>query len=309
MGSAAALEPYSLHILHPPSLKIPGSGAAIRIMSLDSTLQSILLHPVTLNLLQATIGVLVIGFTPPSSVIRIAALPLILLCLCLIIPTCLEKVQRVIWTGLLAGNSTHFLLQYIETALLSKWSFETRGPSSRPLTAQAPSINGKLKNSGTAKGTSAKEATERLKFGYHTFFSYRYTDTPYEVKGVPPFSIKAHSYVPSRGEFLRRKAIIICVCYLTLDLATSNTEKEQNPRLFSAQNVPFFMRTYNLSTEGLIVRFATTLGLWVSLYCVIQLYMSTIAFVCVACGLDETKCWRPTFGSLSEAYTVRQFWG
>ena len=278
-------------------------------MSLDSTLKSILLHPVTLNLLQATIGVLVVGFTSPASVIRFAALPLVLLCLCLIIPTCLEKVHRVIWTGLLAGNSTHFLLQYIETALLSKWSFETRGPSSRPVITQDPQINGKFSRNGEAKATHAKETTQRLKFGYLAFSSYRYTDTPYEVKGVPPFSTKAPNHVPSRGDFLRRKAIIVCLCYLTLDLATSNTEKEQNPRLFSAQNVPFFRRTHNLSIEELIVRLATTLGLWVSLYCVIQLYMSTIAFLSVACGLDETKSWRPTFGSLSEAYTVRQFWG
>ena len=278
-------------------------------MSLDSTLRSILLHPITLNLLQAAIGVLVVGFTSPSSVIRLAALPLILLCLCLIIPTCLEQVHRVIWTGLLAGNSTHFLLQYIETALLSKWSFETRGPSSRPLIKQDPKIIGKLSGSGKAEATHAEDITERLKFGYLAFFSYRYTDTPYEVKGVPLFSTKVPGYVPSRGDFLRRKGLIICLCYLTLDLATSNTDKEQNPRLFSAQNVPFFMRNRNLSIEELIVRLATTLGLWVSLYCVIQLYMSTIAFISVACGLDETKSWRPTFGSLSEAYTIRQFWG
>ncbi|KAL9120579.1 MAG: hypothetical protein Q9187_002866 [Circinaria calcarea] len=126
---------------------------------------------------------------------------------------------------------------------------------------------------------------------------------------MPPFSAKNPKYIPSRGQFLLHKAAIFLICYTILDLATSGPpQPDVNAKNFSARKVPLFSRLSTVSGEDLIIRLATTVGLWVSLYCVIQVGTSLHAFICVALNIDEPKDWRPSFGSLKEAYSVCRFW-
>jgi len=65
----------------------------------------------------------------------------------------------------------------------------------------------------------------------------------------------------------------------------------------------------NRSVEQLIIRSASTLGFWIILYCIIQTYMGSMAFVSVALRFSQVDSWRPGFGPITEAYTVRRFWG
>ena len=269
-----------------------------------------LLHPAVVYLFETITVACILGFTTPSSPVRLAALPLLVACVAIVIPTALDRTGRIFWASYFTGSGITCLLQYIETALLSHWSFETRSSSLVPRDLSAKATTNGGTNGKEGNTTSRGIVGDRLRFGYRAVFSYRNIGAPDEVKNVPRFSTKDPQYVPSRRRFLLHKLLIILVCYTILDLATSAPQQaDVNAINFSARKVPFFRRLGTVSGEDLIVRVATTLGLWVSLYCVIQAGTNFYAFLCVGLGIDERKDWPPSFGSLKEAYSVRRFWG
>ena len=100
--------------------------------------------------------------------------------------------------------------------------------------------------------------------------------------------------------------MLLLTRYLTLDLGNIVSQPERNHMAFHASRVSLTNRD-NWSPGNLLVRSSSMLGFWISLYCVIQLYIGLIAFVTVALGLDKVKSWPPAFGPITEAYTVRRF--
>ena len=266
-----------------------------------------LLHPFFVYVFQATLAASILGFTSPSSSTRLNALALQLACVTILVSTSLNRTGRIFWASYLAGNGSTCLLQYINTALLKRWSFDTKGAvTTSQWSSKANRDGSNDKHNVAFCGT----ASDRLLFGYRAVFSSRHIGTPDEVKNVPPFSTIDPHYVPSRTRFLLQKAVIFLACYTILDLATSGPpQPDANAINFSARKVPFFSRISTVSSEELVIRLATTLGLWVSLYCVIQAGTSLYAFTSVILHINEPKNWPPAFGSLKEAYSVRQFWG
>ena len=260
-----------------------------------------MLYPLSLIVFQVFCNAVVIGFTAPFSSIRLAILPLIVSCVSLVIPACLRTTERTLWAALLGAHSASFLLQYVETALLSRWSFQHLGPLDT-----AAKDKDKEERSPTQE-TRHGSMLERLRFGLFAASSTRNVGTSYQVKNVPPFSRGDPDFTPSRAQFLRDKVVTVVLCYLTLDLLTFNPQADENAEIFSVNNVSLFDRA-NLSAEKLIIRVASSLAFWASLYCIIQLYMSSIALITVASGLSKVKSWPPGFGALSDAYTVRRFW-
>ena len=269
-----------------------------------------LLHPLTVYVCQVTISALILGFTFPSSLVRFAALPAHVVCVTLLILNSLNSTGRIFWASYFAGGGISCLLHYIETALLSHWSFETNNTS---LCSRGFSTTIKTtKDSGSPKAPILARETvwKRTRFGFRAVFSYRNVGTSQEVKNVPLFSAKDSQYVPSRGQFLIYRMTLFWVCYTILDLVTSGPQQPDiNAMSFAASKVPFFGRLGAISMEDLVVRIATTAGLWVSIYCVLQAGSSLYSFIFVAFKIDEPKDWRPAFGSLREAYSLRRFWG
>ena len=268
-------------------------------------IESILLHPVTHYILQNAVSIAIIGFTSPASIVRYAALPPMVLCSWILMPTYLERTQRTILAAFLSGGVMSSILGYIDTALLTKWSFETDGPSTTVVPKK--DADRKSNSGGRTTRTVGSSSWKRLRFGYAAAYANRYCGTPHEVPHVPPFSYRDPTYVPSRGKFLLDKAAVCLVSYLVLDLAGSNSQPGKNKVLYSAEEVPLF-GTRGISRERLQVRLYTTLGFWVANYCVVQLVLGVSALIRVAIGLDGPKYWRPIFGSLSEAYSIRRFW-
>jgi hypothetical protein len=208
----------------------------------------------------------------------------------------MEATGRVIWAALLGEHSVTFLVQYIDTVLLSKWNVEAGGPISSPAV-------------DTVHTQRLPMTTwDRLRFGYRAAMSTRNLGTPYEVKGVPRFSAKHPNYVPSKAVFLRQKALHLFSCYLVLDILTFVSQPDQNQALYNTARISI-ADPDNRSIERLIIRSASTLGFWVSLFCIIQAYMGSVAFLSVALGISPIESWQPGFGSIGEAYTVRRFWG
>ena len=266
-----------------------------------------LLHPLAVYLFQTITAASILGFTSSSSPVRLAAVPLEVACVAVLIQTSLARTGRIVWASYFAGSGITCLFHYVETALLSRWSFESKY---RTLCApDVPTVSGG--SGGNTRLTASRDTVwDRLRFSYRAIFSSRNIGTSDEVKNVPPFSAEDSKYVPSRRRYLLQKAAIFLVCYMILDLATSQPQQPGvNAVNFSARKVPVFSRLSTVSTPDLVVRLATTIGLWISLYCVIQAGYSFYAFVGVALHIDEPKSWPPPFGSLKEAYSIRRFWG
>lgn len=256
--------------------------------------------------LQVSLNALIIAFTSPSSLLRLMSLPLVVLCVHQVLPICLEATGRVIWAALLGAHSITFLFQYLDTALLTKWSAEVGGPTADQNKETIQSNKGR--NDRQSLPTRKIAMWDRLRFGYYAAVSTRNVGYPFEVSGVPHFSSNNPTYVPSRRTFLREKASLLLSCYLVLDLLTLASQPDQNPVLYRPSNISW-SNAGNRSVERLVIRSASTFGFWLSLYCIIQAYMGSMAFLSVALGFSEVNSWRPGFGPISEAYSVRRFWG
>ena len=266
---------------------------------------SLLLHPLPLYLSEVTISAIVIGFTSPNSFTRLASLPLILICTHLCVSTALERTERTFWASLYGGSSIGWAIHYVEIALLSRWSYENRGPNP-PSKQQLKNVESRHKD--IREETKTAGFLEHLRYGYLVTFSFRNCGTPYEVRNVPHFSRKDPAYLPTRGTYLRHAAASAFICYLFLDLSSLGMQPEKNPILYSSERVPLFARLGDISREELLMRTGTSVGVWASMYCMLTLYQDIASFTCVMSDCDDVKSWRPAFGPLKEAYSMRRFW-
>ena len=282
-------------------------------------LTSLLLHPISLVISQVLLTALAISFTRPSSLIRPAGLPLVITAAWLIAAICLQRIPRMSLASIVAGNGPAYLLRYIDLVLLSKWSYETGGPTALldpPRPKQERRGNAVVSSSSSSSDGRTKSGLpgtifSRLRFGLNMTLSSRFTNTPWEVKNVPPFSASDRNYVPSRSAFLRHNAVVSLICYLVVDFfSLAGQSPESNAVTFASQRVPFFTRLGEIEGEQLAIRIIASLTLWLNIYCITRMGYSILAVVAVGTGFSrEVSAWRPPFGRLAEAYTVRRFWG
>lgn len=254
--------------------------------------------------------ILIIGFTSPNAILRPAVVPLIVLCASKVV-TISPTLLRGPWSAWCCGTIACHLVNYIECALIAKWSFETQNPTASA-GPQVPAVKHKDRHEfKITTQTGGGTFKERFRFGYFVFFSYRNVGTPYMVKGTPEFSTKDPNYVPSRREFLFRGATLIILAILALDLASLAAQPlEYNKVAFSVEAVPIFRgSSENLKMEKLVVRSATVLGFWLVQYLVINGIISLFSFIHVALGIEDVQLYRPNFGPIREAHSLRQFWG
>ncbi|MCJ1314688.1 hypothetical protein MMC25_008370 [Agyrium rufum] len=255
------------------------------------------LYCLSLYFLHFTTSAAIIGFTGPESLIRKAGLPLELLFAWEIFSTCLKTEQSTFWTALLGGCVIGWTLQYIEVVLLSKWNYKlSHNPKAKELQHTNLAFDGYSENS----------IWNRLCFGYYIVMSFRHCGTSHEVKNVAPFSYKDPSYVPSKPTFLLQTAATVLLSYAFLDLAGL---AENDPAPFSSSNIPIFKRRDFPTASDLFIRFTSSAAFWLSLWCFLLIIQGVVAFTLVAIDANDVKPWRPAFGPLGEAYSVRRFWG
>lgn len=270
-------------------------------------------HPLLLLAAEILSIALVTGFTPSSSPLRIAVLVLLSLCVWRAISTCTNHISRNPWAAFVAGYLATFFLHYLSTAVLSRWSFDKQGPSpinAAPVERQSAQsgtiISGKPGRKRSAGGGLRATFWDRLKFGFQVATSFRYIGTPYQARNVPHFSASDPSYVPSRSNFLSRKAIIFLISFAVLDLINLGADP---PLDFSPETIPLFTRVSHVTGQQLLTRLMTTLGYGIAVCSFQQLIHSIAALIDMGFGFSKVESWRPLFGSLEEAYTLRRFWG
>jgi hypothetical protein len=280
-------------------------------------------NPYIVFLLEISMISLVLGLTKPSSITRPAVLPFIAGCAYSLVVNSIKYLRpRAPWAALLGAQGPIFLLLYVEMALLSKWDFEARGPSSR-LPRPREGTNSAVQGSKTSFDGeerpiprieithSGREGTtrERLCFGFNSTISFRDVNKPFEVKNVPYFSEKDHNYAPLRANFLTWTALRFVACYLVLDLIESQPAPPNADEIFALSSVPVFRRLSEVSIEEIFIRTIGSFSFWVMIYALLHCLYAFSAFVAVGSGLSDAREWRPFMGSISEAYTIRGFWG
>lgn len=270
-------------------------------------------HPLLLLVVEILSIALVTGFTPSSSPLRIAVLVLLSLCVWRGISACTDHISRNPWAAFVAGYLATFLLHYASTAVLSRWSFDEQGPS--PINAASAErqgaksgtiINGKPGRKRSADDGVRATFWNRLKFGFQVAISFRYIGTPSQARNVPHFSASDPGYVPSRSNFLSRKAVIFLISFTVLDLINLGADP---PLDFSPETIPFFTRVSHVTGQQLLTRLITTLGYGIAVCSFQQLIHSIAALIDIGFGFSKVESWRPLLGSPEEAYTIRRFWG
>lgn len=281
-----------------------------------------LLHPFTFLVVQKSIIIVLLAFSPSGSIFRPLLFPILLTCNYYLLPSYTLYITRSAWIGFLSGEVLTGPLDYLEKVLLSRWSFEYNGPSAEATTrnetekGEGDVVVGKrlTQAHGTASSTPSRtkrDTWKRIKFGTWVAISNRYIASPYQARNTPPYSASYPAYIPSRRAFLRRRGFVFLGCYLITDLLLLANRPALNPILYAQENVSFFPRLLarDIPASQILTRISTTLGFWFGAYIIIQGYYSATAFIAVVSGLSTPADRRPTFGSPGDAYTIRRFWG
>ena len=261
-----------------------------------------MLNPLILFAGQLLVTVVVLGFSTRRSAIRITIIPVLTICCALIVPRCMQFVHRSSWAALVGGYSTTFLLQYIATIISDRQDSLGEGSSHE--------MNGYRSAKEVRRNSNQARTSlwERVNSGLESACSCRWSGTPHEVRNVPLFSNQDPSYEPTRAVFLRHHIFLLVSCYLMLDVLSLGADPEKNKIFFAPAMIPFFTRLDQVSGEELAMRIFGTLGSGLGVFCSQQGVYSIVALIAVGLGRSEPRYWRPLFGSVSDAYTVRRFW-
>lgn len=163
---------------------------------------------------------------------------------------------------------------------------------------------------GTAVKAEAAQDTfsSRFAFGQKVAGSDRMVDTPWEAKNVAPFSTSEPNYVPTRARIIVQQLWNISTS-LVLREIVMEVEMSMYPSYTARSRVPILTRLDEVSREEVMVRLILGIGYWLFSYCTVQIVLGTIAVLFALSKPGKVRELRPMFGSLSEAYTVRGFWG
>lgn len=281
-------------------------------MSSPAWLGEALTHYITITVLQKTLSASVIGFTSPDSLLRPGLLAVQLMLASLVCRSAaLDGINSNIRVCVMAGIFMEPIV-FLDQAVLSRWTFEARGPTSffpskKTSTGSRKTAVGRVQKDDISLGSDS--AWMRYLFGLATSTNWRLLNTPWEVNGCPQFSAADKAYVPSRPRFLVKATAVFLACYYFMDfLIVAGGQNPPNISAFMPDKVPVFTGLGEITAEEVITRLAASIMHFVGTYCVVQSFYYATAVPCVALG-SQVRDWRPAFGSLSELYTVRKFWG
>ncbi|KAI1792380.1 membrane bound O-acyl transferase family-domain-containing protein [Ganoderma leucocontextum] len=139
---------------------------------------------------------------------------------------------------------------------------------------------------------------KRIYYAISILWSPRLIGWDTQVANVPPLMTK------SRAVFLRQAAYTVVKSALVVDLAGTYVKLQPLIELRGTPGFPTGLRGYLMASMCLFAYCTKT-------YASVRLQHSCLAIVCVATGLGngDPEMWPDLFGSWSDAYTVRRFWG
>jgi hypothetical protein len=282
---------------------------------MESSMPFFLIHPLSRIFLQLLLSALVLGFTHPTSTIRLVAFPLqcLFVLLTFVPPIPVFDSSRV-FSNIYGVATVCCFLQYIDAGLLSRWSFDARGPTS----ANGGMLHIVKRDHNSSCGGKTSDHTKRdllarLRFGIWIGIPWnpRLIHTPWQVTGTPDFPA---GRIPSRAEFLCKAVLRLVAYFLFADLVTTMGSRDasmakRNQKLFDGSRVPFFARLGSTNGEEVMIRFGATLFFGLTTYVSVQIFHTVAQIVAVGSGLSGVEGWKPMYGSLTDCWSIRQFWG
>ena len=271
------------------------SAPGFRIM-LSTTLSEYTFRNVYfIHLLEQVTLLLVLAYTRANTLIRTATLPVMFLIFVQAMKLDSSPDTRKLYRVLLSDWASVVLLQYIDTALISRWDWSHGGPTSF--------------KGGTNILVAKTPAASRLCWALEVTTNQRWTRTPWEIKNIPPFSTREPNYTPSRSKFVIQRLLIATVTYMTVNILSSNhADPAVKQVMFSVRQEKVFSRLSEISGEEIIKRVIVTSTIWITIYCIVTTIYNVISVLAVATGIYESADWRPLFGKLGQLTTVRGFW-
>lgn len=134
-------------------------------------------------------------------------------------------------------------------------------------------------------------------------WNIRRVGTRWQAKNVPA---SAALQTQSRTGFVLRRVAVTLLAYVFVDAVVSMPPPEQD--MVRADKAALFS-LQSLTPGDVAFRFGTVVGYWLTTG-ILNLFMNNVgAVAAVALGLDTPADCPPLYGSFSEAYTVRRFWG
>lgn len=143
-----------------------------------------------------------------------------------------------------------------------------------------------------------------ISFGSATglLFNFRRVGTPWQIKNVPS---TADIRAQSPESFLIRRIAVTAACYLFLDIMVSLPPPD--PAMVRSDKVALSLR--GLSVDDVIFRIGATVSFWFTPAVAVTATNNLFAIIAVLSGLSRPEDCPPAFGSFSEAYNIRRFWG
>ncbi|KAK6719304.1 hypothetical protein SNK05_002439 [Fusarium graminearum] len=150
----------------------------------------------------------------------------------------------------------------------------------------------------------------RLRFGVSNLWNMRGVGTAHQISKIPSWSSSPAtlSHVPSRRQEVLRHVKNATLSYLVLDVF-ANQPPPDLENLMSPRNELLFSRLEEIDAQEALFRLGAVLGFWLNTFCVIHLVNSVFSLGYLISGLYPVRMLPPVWGRLSDAYTIRRFWG
>lgn len=203
----------------------------------------------------------------------------------------------------LTGVVSLFLLTYVLQATFFQWCSNPhwRGFAAASLPVQLMSASDiifimRLDSKSVPGGSIVNQAYRAIVL----LMNQRRIGTMFQVKNIPaPTSL-------TRAQFLRERLITTFFAYLTLDAMISGPEA---PAFMISAEKQSLVHLNSLSKIDILFRVIGTLYYWLSGFVLLIVVSNTIAIVLVGIGLSSPQDRPPLFGSIRDAYTIRNCWG
>lgn len=161
------------------------------------------------------------------------------------------------------------------------------------------------------RGEDAKGFGARVYQAFKLFLQHRHINTPWQTRNVPShpeYYRRRGMPTPSRGRFLLRQTLTFAWQYLAVDVI--DTVGRQQVEKKGRPSGEFSPLVWSVSAEKWIERAITNIITWFIVARLILDYQYRFrSILCVGLGLDSPANCPPAFGSMADAYTIRNYWG
>lgn len=127
------------------------------------------------------------------------------------------------------------------------------------------------------------------------------------VKDLPSFRRGESAYVPSKKEFLIQRSWTFAWTASAFLVAHSHPLALWHDD-FASPKDQVLRRIFHVSLREWIILIHTAFQIWFKPYCLLNAAHCFSSVIAIALG-DSPAHWRPLFGDIREAYTLRRFFG